>query len=34
VELLGLVVSDPPTREEMQAVVDKVDEMITALLRM
>ena len=33
VALLGLVVSDPPTQAEMQALADKVDELITALRR-
>ena len=33
VALLGLVVSDPPTQGEVQAVVDKVDELIMALRR-
>ena len=33
VATLGLVVSDPPTQAEMQQVVNKLDELITALRR-
>ena len=33
VATMGLVVSDPPTQAEMQALVNKVDELITALRR-
>jgi hypothetical protein len=33
VALLGLVVSDPPTQSEVQAIVSKLDELITALRR-
>ena len=33
VNLLGLVVSDPPTQSELQAVANKLDELITALIR-
>ncbi len=33
VAALGIVVSDPPTQAEMQQVVNKVDELITALRR-
>jgi hypothetical protein len=31
VQQLGLAVSDPPTQAEMQAIPDKLDEVITAL---
>ncbi len=30
---LSLTVSDPPTQSELQAVVDKLNELITALRR-
>jgi len=33
VSLLGLTVSDPPTQAELQAVADKVDELLNALRR-
>ncbi len=33
VETLGLAVSDPPTQSEVQAIADKLDELITALRR-
>jgi len=33
VSLLGLTVSDPPTQAEVQAVADKVDELLNALRR-
>jgi hypothetical protein len=33
VSLLGFTVSDPPSQSEMQAVVDKIDELITVLRR-
>ncbi len=33
VDFLYLTVSDPPTMEEMQSIVDKVNELITALRR-
>ena len=33
VQLLGLTVSDPPTQSELQAVVNKIDELIQALRR-
>jgi hypothetical protein len=33
VQLLGLSVSDPPTQSEMQAVANKLDELINALRR-
>ncbi len=33
VALLGLVVSDPPTQSEVQAIVSKLDELINALRR-
>ncbi len=33
VNLLGMSVSDPPTQGEMQAIADKLDELITALRR-
>ena len=33
VALLGIAVSDPPTQAEMQAVANKLDELITALRR-
>jgi hypothetical protein len=33
VQLLGLTVSDPPTQSEMQAIANKLDELITALRR-
>ncbi len=33
VGLLGMAVSDPPTQGEVQAVVDKLDELISALRR-
>jgi hypothetical protein len=33
VALLGLAVSDPPTQSEVQAIVSKLDELITALRR-
>ena len=33
VALLGITVSDPPTQAEMQAVANKLDELITALRR-
>ncbi len=33
VTTLGIVVSDPPTQAEMQQVVNKLDELITALRR-
>ena len=33
VATLELVVSDPPTQAEMQQVVNKLDELITALRR-
>ena len=33
VALLGLVVSDPPTQAEVQAVASKLDEMISAMRR-
>jgi len=31
VQALGMVVSDPPTQAEMQAIADKLNEVITAL---
>jgi hypothetical protein len=31
VDLLGLLVSDPPTRAEIQLIADKLDEVIVAL---
>jgi hypothetical protein len=31
VQVLGLMVSDPPTQAEMQAIADKLDEVITTL---
>ena len=33
VATMGLVVSDPPTQAEMQALVNKVDALISALRR-
>ena len=33
VQLLGLTVSDPPTQSEMQAIANKLDELITAQRR-
>ncbi|WP_461783479.1 hypothetical protein [Prosthecobacter sp.] len=33
VALLGLAVSDPPTQSEVQQIVNKLDELITALRR-
>jgi len=33
VQLLGLTVSDPPTQSELQAVANKIDELIQALRR-
>jgi len=33
VSLLGLTVSDPPTQAELQAVADKVDELLSTLRR-
>ncbi|MDH4453490.1 MAG: hypothetical protein QE570_09975, partial [Verrucomicrobiota bacterium] len=33
VALLGLAVSDPPTQAEVQQIVNKLDELITALRR-
>ena len=30
---LGLVISDPPTQAEVQAIMDKLDELINALRR-
>ena len=33
VSTLAMVVSDPPTRSEVQALADKVDELILALRR-
>lgn len=33
VQLLGLTVSDPPTQSELQAVANKIDELITAMRR-
>ena len=33
VELLSLIVSDPPTQSEMQAIANKLDELITAMRR-
>jgi hypothetical protein len=33
VDFLSLSPSDPPTQGEMQAVIDKVNELITALRR-
>ena len=33
VATLNLVVSDPPTQAEMQQVVNKLDELVTALRR-
>ena len=33
VQLLGLTVSDPPTQSELQAVANKIDELIGAMRR-
>ena len=33
VGLLGMTVSDPPTQSEVQAIADKLDELILALRR-
>jgi hypothetical protein len=33
VQLLGLTVSDPPTQSELQAVANKLNELIAALRR-
>ena len=33
ITLLGLTVSDPPTQAEMQAIANKLDELITAQRR-
>jgi len=33
VQLLGLTVSDPPTQSELQAVANKIDELINASRR-
>jgi hypothetical protein len=33
VQLLNLTVSDPPTQSELQAVANKLDELISALRR-
>jgi hypothetical protein len=33
VNLLGMTVSDPPTQGEVQAIADKLDELILALRR-